>query len=204
MLKITWGAIKSQCPGCTPTRLLQNLWAGAQATALRAAPGAPVCWLEQCPARMGVGGSDRLAEHTLGGHGRGGNEKNRELLSPQAPLGRYAGCLVLFTRFLQIMKPRLRNTQHHIATSVRARAQTRVSLTPDAGLLPPLTSCQITEELAWPEGPLRSVQVESPPGGSGRNSQCQVLSQSLNSQPHDHPRSYYSHFTDEEMEFSEK
>lgn len=101
MLKITWGAAKSRCPGCTPTRLLYSLWVGAQATTVKAASGPPTCRSDQFPARVGMGGggSDRRAGTPLGVKRRH-NRKSREFLSLWSPPGSCAGCLTLFSALL--------------------------------------------------------------------------------------------------------
>ena len=70
------------------------------------------------------------------------------------------------------------------AASFTARAQTQVSLTPD----PPLTSCQITEDPGWSDSPLRRLQTGCPPGGKGRNRQCQCLARVFE-RLHNHPES---------------
>lgn len=81
MLKITWGAVKSRCPGCTPTRSQQNLQA-ATATKL---PRGLQCVVRPMSSWVGVGGSDRPTGHSPEGH-RGRVGKNRGSLCPRGLL----------------------------------------------------------------------------------------------------------------------
>ena len=112
MLKITWGAAKSQCPGCTPTRLLYSLWVGAQATTVKAASGPPKCRSDQFPARVGMGGggSDRRAGTPLGS--RGGTTGRAGSFCPCGLLqAAVLDAWPYLVPFLQVMKLRLRKAQ---------------------------------------------------------------------------------------------